>query len=59
MKAKPRAGETAPLQHYIYNSQSYIIRTRLANQMKMQDTEQNRDCNEKKNCSQGVRAYEQ
>lgn len=30
------------------NNQSYIIRTKLATQMKMQDTEKNRACNEKK-----------
>ena len=30
------------------NNQNYIIRTKLENQMKMQDIEQNRACNEKK-----------
>ena len=40
------------------NNRSYVIRTELANQMKMQDTEWNRVYKEKF-CSQGVRPYEQ
>lgn len=40
------------------NNKSYIIRTKLANQTKMQDIEQNRACKDKF-CSQGVTAYDQ